>query len=216
MQRGTYVPGIAGADVQQVQRRAGGTAVYATLTVLGLDVALPATHPLVLSDIVEAYRWLGEVWIDALAEFGVQAELVSIERARAAKREDTRLRPLIDAVCFGTLSPYEVVVDGRKVVGLAQVRRRAGELLQAGLHLDFDADGLAALMAPENADALARALKERAVGLREMTSSDVSFHDVMAAFERALERHRGVRLQPSTWPQDVVDYATGALESQPL
>ena len=35
--------------------------------------------------------------------------------------------------CFAGLSPWEVVADGRKLVGLAQVRRSTGVLLTAGV-----------------------------------------------------------------------------------
>ncbi len=47
-------------------RRAGGTAVLVGPHLLSLDVLLPRDHPLVLPDIVESYRWLGEAWVAAL------------------------------------------------------------------------------------------------------------------------------------------------------
>jgi lipoate-protein ligase A len=45
------------------------------------------------------------------------------------------MNPSLDTLkwaCFGGLSPWEVVVGQRKIVGLAQVRRRTGVLLASG------------------------------------------------------------------------------------
>ena len=50
------------AGIHVVKRHSGGTTVYADPSLLGLDVALPPGHPLVEEDVVESYRWLGEVW----------------------------------------------------------------------------------------------------------------------------------------------------------
>lgn len=182
-----------------VRRQAGGTAVYATTGVLGLDVALPAGHRLAVPDVVEAYRWLGEVWVDALRSLGVHGELVSLEAARQAARE---LRPYADIVglaCFGSLSPYEVVAGGRKLVGLAQVRRRAGILLQAGVHRKFDPDALARLLPGADRDGVTAALRKAAVGLDEAASRAVKESEVMDAFHRSLMETLRVDLQQGEW-----------------
>jgi lipoate-protein ligase A len=42
----------------------------------------------------------------------------------------------LDWACFAGLSPWEVVAGGRKIAGLAQVRRRQGVLLVGGVLLD--------------------------------------------------------------------------------
>ena len=55
--------------------------------------------------------------------------------AHALSPDDVRRNPGNPALgwaCFGGLSPWEVVADGRKIVGLAQLRRRTGVLLTSG------------------------------------------------------------------------------------
>ena len=66
-------------------RRAGGTAVLVGSHMLSLDVFLPAGHPLILSDVVESYRWFGEAWVSALQHVGVQTRIVPIEEAHAQR-----------------------------------------------------------------------------------------------------------------------------------
>src|SRR5438128_6187300 len=70
--------------VQQIpiyHRRAGGTAVLVGPHLLSLDVILPASHPLILGDVVESYRWFGEAWVEALLQFGIQTRIVAPEEA---------------------------------------------------------------------------------------------------------------------------------------
>jgi lipoate-protein ligase A len=54
--------------------------------------------------------------------------------ASLRQRSDVVGRYLL-AACYGALSPHEVVVDGAKVVGLAQIRRRHAALYQIGVLL---------------------------------------------------------------------------------
>jgi lipoate---protein ligase len=103
--------------------------------------------------------------------------------------------------CYGTLSPWEVVVGGRKVVGLSQVRRRAGALLPMGVHLRWEPRPLAALLAlPTSARRrLTTDLRTRAAGLDELAGYPVARAAVMAAFEGALRARLGIRLVPGAW-----------------
>jgi lipoate---protein ligase len=185
--------------VTVVRRQAGGTSVFASAGVLGLDIALPSGHPLLLPDLVEGYRWLGQLWIDALAALHVDAHLVSITEARTAPPPTGAIAAGLRAACFGTVSPYEVLVRGRKLVGLAQVRRRAGGLLQSGIHMHFHSQMLAQLLDPGNAGTLAPALQQVAVGLRDVAPKEVTTEDIMNAAHCSLQRLQHVRLEPGTW-----------------
>jgi lipoate-protein ligase A len=194
-QRHLDVSAAERAGVRIVRRSAGGTAVYAGPGVLGQDIFLPAGHSLALPDVVEAYRWLGEAWRDALQALGVTGELVSIHAARSQGRVDS------DAamVCFGSLSPYEVVVDRRKLVGLAQVRRSRGILLQAGIHLDFDPVALSRLLPASEPARLATRLGEAAVGLNDVLREPVGIDSVIDAVNSSIQERAGVAIEGGAW-----------------
>jgi lipoate-protein ligase A len=174
-------------------RRAGGTTVLVGPQLLSLDVVLPTGHPFILPDVVESYRWLGEVWVAALGRLGVQTRIVSADEAHAQqalrKQPETRdYEVLLHRSCYGTLSPYEVVVGRRKIVGLDMIRRRAGALLQAGVLLHWDNELLAQLLGhtSEEQNLLREGLAERAIGLDVVAGHTVSASEVIAAFEQEL------------------------------
>lgn len=175
------------AGLTVIKRAAGGTVVLADDGLLGLDVALPLGHPLLLGDLTQSYRWLGEVWCEALRPAGVAAAVVSVEAARASVRETVEAARLARLACFGGLSPYEVTWRGRKLVGLAQVRRRYGVLFQTAILLYWRPQQLAALLCVEPAERplLAAALAERAAGLNDGVAM-VAASSLIVAVEQAL------------------------------
>lgn len=184
-------PALAALQLPIYHRRAGGTAVLVGPHLLSLDVALPADSPLVLSDIVESYRWLGEAWVAALAQLNIQARPVTVQEAREQrtllKQSETHEREsLLRRACYGSLSPYEVVVSQRKVVGLDMIRRRGGSLLQAGILLHWETEELAQLLGrtSEEQALLREGLHERAVGIDTLAGHVVTAEEVISAFEQ--------------------------------
>lgn len=190
------------SGVRIVRRSAGGTAVYAGPGVLGQDIFLPTGHSLAVPDVVEAYRWLGEAWRDALQALGVTGELVDVNAARSQGRID----PDVAMACFGSLSPYEVVVGGRKLVGLAQVRRARGILLQAGIHLDFDPTSLSWVLPAVDPEGLATRLKQGAVGLNDVLPEAVGIEDVVDVVNRSIEERERIALEKAAWsPEELAE-----------
>ena len=127
-------------DLPVLRRGTGGGAVVCGTGYLMLDVVLPRSHPLVLEDVTESYRWLAEWLIGALAVDGLRAlPPVEVRGQGEADRAAARL------ACFAGFGPYELVcADGRKLVGLAQRRRRHAVLYQAAAYIDRPVHDLAA------------------------------------------------------------------------
>lgn len=202
----------AAHGIPVVRRRSGGTGVLAGPPLLSCDIALPVGHRLAPPDVTESYRWLGEAWLTTLSGLGVPGlRLVPVAEVRADPYRAPRQPPadgiwsdadLVHRACFGSLSPYEVAVGPRKLVGLAQVRRRGGVLLQVGLPLVWQADLLADLLAPRPADRdrLAAGLRAHACGLSDLITPVPTPATLMAAFEATLAATWGVTLRPLPRP----------------
>jgi lipoate-protein ligase A len=113
----------AGATV--ITRMTGGGAVLAGPWLLGLSVVLPPDHPQVRPSLRASYHWLGAALASWLAGLGVPA--------RALEAPPTRPPADLAWACFAGVSWGEVEAGGRKIVGLAQARRKNGVLFSAGV-----------------------------------------------------------------------------------
>jgi lipoate-protein ligase A len=196
---------LAAGSFPIYHRRAGGTAVLVGPTLLCLDVILPADHPLHLVDLVESYRWFGEAWVQTLSHLGTQTRIVTPEEAhaqRALRKQPATMEYelLMNRACYGTLSPYEVAVGQRKVVGFDMIRRRAGSLLQAGVLLHWETETLAHLLGHtrEEQALLQKGLLERAAGLDVLLGHSIDSKEVITTFERVVISDERQRLTLST------------------
>jgi len=104
---------------------------------LWVDVLLPAGDPLWEDDVGRSFHWLGQAWVDALGALGVNASWHDGPMV---------CTPWCRQICFAGIGSGEVTVEGRKVVGLAQRRTRAGALFQCAALLKWDAAEMARLL----------------------------------------------------------------------
>lgn len=131
---------VAGAlDVDVVRRRSGGGAV---LLVPGefvwLDLVIPASDPLWLTDVALAMVWVGLLWQRALAQLNVAGE---VHRAGLVTTEWSR------QVCFAGVGTGEVMDGNSKLVGISQRRTREYARFQSMCHLHWRPELVAALVA---------------------------------------------------------------------
>lgn len=119
-------------DTQILIRESGGGAVLAGPWMLGISVALPLDHQLVSGGPVDSYKWFGELIAKTLQDMGIEsAYAISPDQLR---RDINFGFKSVDWACFGGRSPWEVLcADEKKIAGLAQVRRKNGVLLVAGI-----------------------------------------------------------------------------------
>jgi lipoate-protein ligase A len=163
------------AGIEVLERRAGGGAVLLDEQMLCAAVCVALPHARVTDDLTASYRWLGDVLASALHQQGfLRASRVDVDAARQdvarlKARTDPVARGLL-AACYGALSPHEVTLDGAKVVGLAQVRRRRAALFQAGVLLRDQSPLADLLRMPDEASrgALRDALRQRTAGLPQL------------------------------------------------
>lgn len=150
-------------DIPVITRHSGGGAVLLSPDVLSCDVLLPRDHPLARGTPADTALRVGAAWQAGLAALGV-ASLGLHDGAPTARRDTSRGR-LLAEVCYATLAAGEVTADGRKLVGLAQRRRRHGVLVQCGLLRRWQP---ARLLRALGADPDDREIAAAAVGLDQL------------------------------------------------
>ena len=123
----------AGIDI--IRRPTGGRAVLHQHE-LTYSVIAPEHDPHVSGTVTQSYLKISQALLTGLKAVGVPAEMVACGGLNKAS----------SSACFDAPSWYELVVDGRKLVGSAQVRKE-GMLLQHGsILLHFDPDLLFRLL----------------------------------------------------------------------
>ena len=132
--------GVERLGAEVVRRRSGGGAVLIVPgEMLWVDVVVPRGDVLWDDDIGRAMWWLGEAWADALGMCGVTG--AQVHRGAVVHTPWSRL------VCWDSLGAGEVVVDGRKAVGISQRRTRDWIRLQSSVHMAWRPDVLCELLA---------------------------------------------------------------------
>lgn len=174
----SLLPQVAAPGLETVVRGSGGSAVLAGPWMLSVSAVLPAEHACARGGPMPAYEWLGRHCASAMRELGV-----GLARATPDKRDAGDLR----WACFAGLSPWEVTVDGRKLVGLAQRRRRQGVLVAAGVLLDTPDWPLLCRALGRSADEAAR-LAASTVSCRQLTGRTPSAEEVAALIEAHVGR----------------------------
>lgn len=172
-----------------VRRPTGGRAVLhageLTYSVVG-----PAGEEPLGRSIMEAYEAIARALAEGLRELGVEVELSPV--ATEAVGRDGASPP-----CFASAGRYEIVVDGRKLVGSAQRRVGRGVLQHGSLLTDATHERIAEVMRVEDErrrDAVRKVLARKTTSLSAILGRDVAFDEVAEAVRAGFARAWGVSL----------------------
>ena len=147
-----------GIDV--VRRLTGGRAVLHEHEVT-YSVIIGEDYPSMPKSVVESYKFISRGIIEGLKLLGADVAMES------GKKKDI----VNSAACFDSASMYEILYDGKKLVGSAQVRKNGVILQHGSILLNFDGEKLASILRfkSENARCKAEAvLKTNVVTLKEI------------------------------------------------
>ncbi len=157
--------------IQVARRHSGGGAVLVTPgDVSWFDVVIPIGDPLFEADVSRSSRWLGDVVVQALRTLGEQATM-----ADSATHSHWN-----SMVCFAGIAAGEVLVNGRKVVGISQRRTRRGARFQVVVLHKVDAPALAALFVVSDVEK-AQLTQHLNANVTALESSPERVHDAVAA-----------------------------------
>lgn len=171
-----------------VRRQTGGRAVLHDHE-LTYSVVVPETHPAMPRSVKEAYLVISKGLLEGFRELGIHAEFAIPETSR--EKTDS-------AVCFDKSSWYELLVDGKKAAGSAQMRRKGMILQHGSIPIEIDRMKLFDLFSYPSAAIKRRALeafKEKAISINEAADRPHDFDEVKAAFKQGFEKGLGIQLE---------------------
>ncbi len=176
-----------GIDV--VRRMTGGRAILHDRE-LTYSVIISEEYPGMPESVSESYKMLSMGLLEGMRCLDIDAQLAS----------DKTLKPrdLSSGACFDAPSSYELVVDGKKVVGSAQVRQK-GTILQHGSIInEVDGDMLFRCFAYPNEEIRERAKQiflKKAVSLKDITGKPFQRDELCFAFLKGFEKGLGITLE---------------------
>ncbi len=175
---------------EMVRRLTGGRAILHT-DELTYSVIAPPDEPRLAGSLLQSYQRLGGALLAAVRSLGLSAEMK--ERALEAKKATP------NPVCFEMPSSYEITVNGRKLIGSAQARRREGVLQHGSLPLTGDLTRITQVLVytheAERQEAAQR-LQARAATLEALLGHHVSWDAVAQAFVQAFEVELNLKFAP--------------------
>ncbi|MBU4509674.1 lipoate--protein ligase family protein [bacterium] len=206
-----------GIDI--VRRPTGGKAVLHDKE-LTYSFIIRESHPLVNNSILETYKKISRGIIRGLSYLGITAELVplrdklksdSLHRGEKSEICHSNLK----SICFSVPSQYEVQVEGKKIVGSAQVRKGGVVLQHGSLLIELEKDKLFSVFNFPSAQIKER-LKTRfnATSLEEILKKKINFSELSEVLPRGFEEEFGVRLIESKLTEQEEKISKDLLENK--
>lgn len=179
--------------LSMVRRPTGGRAVLHEEEVAYSLVALQQ-NPLVSGGITESYHKISQALVEGLRRLGLAAKAEPGARLK-------RTSPTRSPACFDAISPYEVTIEDRKVVGSAQVRRQGALLQHGSILLGLDGAKLFSLLrTPQGErDRMVAEFRRGALSLEEALGRKVQPEEVIQSMLSGFEAALGIEL----WPGDL-------------
>jgi len=164
-----------------VRRPTGGRAILHT-DELTYSITAPLEEPLVVGTVLESYNRLAQALVAAVRSLGIPVEVKNHEKGENSSAQGP--------VCFEVPSSYEITVNGKKLIGSAQARRKEGVLQHGTLPLYGDLGRITqALVFPDESAraAAAEKLLSRATTVESVLGRAVAWKTAAQAFVHAFE-----------------------------
>jgi len=175
-----------GAGIDIARRITGGRAVF-HFHEITYSVAAGEHEKMFPADIAGTYKIISQCVARGLSALGINASLAEDGRARTKEE--------ISPCCFSSPSKNELLVNGRKICGSAQVRRRGGFLQHGLLLMSFNLEETANFLLPERAPERIEKLKGSVTSVNEELDFPVAEREVCSKFKDSFIKELGIDLE---------------------
>jgi lipoate-protein ligase A len=168
-----------------VRRPTGGRAILHT-DELTYALIAPDDHPSFCGGVLASYKKISKALVHALELLGLDVN-VSPDNTLS---EEQRQEP----ICFQSPSAYEITVQGKKIVGSAQLRRRGAVLQHGSLPLCGDISRICQVLAyPSEAarKAAVQRVRMQSATIEDVLHSKVGWESAAQALTKSFDRVLG-------------------------
>lgn len=174
-----------------VRRPTGGRAILHT-DELTYAVMGPNSEPRLTGSVLESYQRLSIPLLNALQRLGISADAVEKSTPRVSSTQD-------NPVCFEVPSNYEITVNGKKLIGSAQARRKSGVLQHGSLPLSGDLTRILQVLRYQDVNQRQRAaerLLDHATTIESLLGYRGDWWIASQAFQAAFQTDLNLDLKP--------------------
>jgi len=175
-----------------VRRLTGGSAVLHD-DELTYSIVVTEDHPAIPKSVREAYHILTKGILEGYRNLGIHADYAYPSRGETIKDRS--------AVCFEQATYYELVIDGKKLSGNAQTRKK-GVLLQHGsIPMSIDEKMLFDLFlfsSERVKDRQRNAFSNKAIAINQITNKKHTYDMLTEAFYHGFQTGLDVAFKPLT------------------
>ena len=180
-----------------VRRATGGRAILHT-DELTYSVTGSGEDPVLSGGVLESYNRLAQALLYAVRELGLPVEIKEHIGHASPSRDFASVTyngTKVNPVCFEVPSTYEITVQGKKLIGSAQARKKEGVLQHGSLPLTGDLTRIcdALVFKDESArNAAAQRLLTRAATVESVLGRRVDWETAAQAFVGGFEAALGI------------------------
>jgi lipoate-protein ligase A len=171
-----------------VRRLTGGRAILHT-DELTYSIIAPPDEPSVAGSVLESYNRIAQALLLAVKNLEIPVEMKE-------GKADNGGTP--NPVCFEVPSTYEITVNGKKLIGSAQARKKEGVLQHGSLPLSGDLTRICQALVFESESArdnAAKRLLDRATTVESALGRETGWEAAAQAFVGAFEAQLGLRFE---------------------
>ena len=189
-----------------VRRPTGGRAILHT-DELTYSVIGQKTDPHLRGSLMASYQQISRALYQALLNLGLPAEI------HAGKNPLAHHQP----VCFENPSDYEITVNGMKIIGSAQARKKAAILQHGSLPLTGDLSRITEVLAystEEEREAARKTVLEKAITVSSALGKEISWSEAAQSFRKSFSEVLNLDLVESILSAQELDRAKDLAEKQ--
>jgi lipoate-protein ligase A len=171
-------------EIPVVRRPTGGKAILHGNEIT-YAIAVASNNPVFLGGIRESLKTIGSALIQGLEELEISGSILNEGNYSSSPEK------LNSPACFASLNQFEILVDGKKLVGSAQKRTRKAFIQHGSILIDFDAELFISLLKINNtysSKELIDKLHSSVVTLNQIRDEKFKFDEAVKALQIGFQK----------------------------
>jgi lipoate-protein ligase A len=191
-----------------VRRVTGGRAILHT-DELTYSVTGSEQEGILSGGVLESYNRLSKALLYAVQSLSLPVKVQEEKHTTGSKN--------LNPVCFEVPSSYEITVDGKKLIGSAQARKKEGVLQHGSLPLTGDLTRICDALFFENEPARQEAkerLLARATTVESVLGVEISWETAAQALVKGFEAELGIQFEDAELTQSEIQRANELVQEK--